>query len=310
MEVFKSKLHNRIDKIKENNIEKRKILNKIEKQNKTVYQHRYKKNLLFTPSPKKLKNLNNKINPLIRSSQKQLENTKLKNKTPFSFENSKLNINFDTIKNQNLENNNIKLNNDIIDKENKLILNNKLTIIPQRKSRILTFSPIGCRIKKKKLTHNSDRTNENNKFSSKLFNSLRNDLKSEDKNYIIHLKNDNLINKMSFTERKNSNPFEIQEEDRIFDELNRNNLKQNLIKPRHKKHIESRIFTKTQILKMNKEKSSINSNKQNLSPEKKILNDVYKFSPDFYEKIKKEDKERKKKISFKKLSNSFVKHYK
>ena len=294
MEVFKSKLHDGIDKINEKIIEERKILNKFEKQNKTLYEHKFKKSLLFTPSLKKLKNAKNIINPLIKSPhQKHLENTKLKILSKNSLANSKLNTDFDTNKHQNLENNKIKINKDIIDKENKSILDNKLKNIHQRKSIILSSSPMEFRISGKTLTRNSHRTNENNIFSSKLFNSFRIELKSKDKNYIINSKNDNLLNKMSFTERKNSNPFEIQDEDRIFDELNRNNLKQNLIKPRHKKNIKSSIFTKNQILKLNKTKLSINSNKSSLSPEKKILNDVYKFSPEFFEKIRKIRKERK-----------------
>ena len=43
MEVFKSKFHDGIDKINEKIIEERKILNKFEKQNKTLYQHKFKK---------------------------------------------------------------------------------------------------------------------------------------------------------------------------------------------------------------------------------------------------------------------------
>ena len=52
---------------------------------------------------------------------------------------------------------------------------------------------------------------------------------------------------MFYSERNNNNLLEIQEEDLIFDELNK-------IKPKHKKHVYSNLTsTKNIILNMNKQ---------------------------------------------------------
>ena len=144
------------------------------------------------------------------------------------------------------------------------------------------------KINKKIVSRNSYVTDKSNNLSSKVYNSFRKEFRSQYGNYIS---NSNSINdyheknKMFYSERNNNNLLEIQEEDLIFDELNK-------IKPKRKKHVHSNVIsTKNIILNMNKTKLSKYAN---LNPEKQILNKVYKYSPDFFEKLNKIRKERKK----------------
>ena len=298
----------------QNNIEKRKILllKKIEiKKFDKLFQNKYKnihgkKNLFITENeeiPKTCKNIINSLNNKQSNLSKELKKEII---TPTSIRESKNNS-----KEQNYE---LKEN-----KVNDSPLNNKIKIIFNRKSALLLSNQMDFKINKKIVSRNSYVTDKSNNLSSKVYNSFRKEFRSQYGNYIS---NSNSINdyheknKMFYSERNNNNPLEIQDEDLIFDELNK-------IKPKHKKHVHSNVIsTKNIILNMNKTKLSKYAN---LNPEKKILNKVYKYSPDFFEKLNKIRKERKKynlknyqtnllkainnnisKEEFKKLENKFI----
>ena len=262
----------------QNNIEKRKILllKKIGiKKFDKLFQNKYKnihgkKNLFITENeeiPKTCKNIINSLNNKQSNLSKELKKEII---TPTSIRESVLKNNS---KDQNYE---LKEN-----KVNDSPLNNKIKIIFNRKSALLLSNQMDFKINKKIVSRNSYVTDKSNNLSSKVYNSFRKEFRSQYGNYIS---NSNSINdyheknKMFYSERNNNNPLEIQDEDLIFDELNK-------IKPKRKKHVHSNVIsTKNIILNMNKTKLSKYAN---LNPEKKILNKVYKYSPDFFEKLKK-----------------------
>ena len=274
-----------MNEINQNIIEKRKILilkrNNEIKNIEKLYKKKYKKisvkkSLFITESieiPKTSKNIINSLNN--RQLNLSKESKKAKN-TPISIRKSLIN--------DNIEKNEKKNEN----KLNDSMLNNRTKIIFNRKSALLPSNSMEDRINKKVLSRNSHGIDEDNNLSSKLFNTFRKEFRSQYGNYILNsspINDNNKKNKIIYSKKKNTNPLEIQEEDLIFDELNK-------IKPKRKKHIHSSsINKKNKNLSINKTKLSTYIN---LSPEKKKLNKVYNFSPDFFEKINKIRKQRNK----------------
>ena len=300
MEEFKSKLLKTIDYISEKNIEKRKTLisqrtDKI-KQLENEYLKRISKRderrTLFIPRIEKFKKLKKIIIQSNKDLKKNLEESK---KTLKSKKEIKPQILIEKSNYQPIENNK---ENDIKEiNMNDLFIKKNINRFDHRNTTVLSSKSLGFNISRRSSSRNSQKIDLDNKLSSKLFNSFVKEDKIQDQNLFSNLlqKNSSFQNiKKNYTERKKNNPLEIQDEDRIFDELNQNNLKQFFVIPKHKKHIHSSTMSTKEKVKNLKKKSTINAKTKSLSPEKKILNDVYKFSPDFFEKINQIKKKRKK----------------
>ena len=264
-----------------------------------------------------------KIN-LVNSENTNQKNNEVKNPNQTNFENfNKSDLENQNITNSNFENTNINLTNfestnlnmTNLNNNNSSNLNNKTTKNQyQRNSMSLFSSPMTLSINRRTTQRNSEVFNSN--LSYKLLNSPKKNLKIY-KNLYSNLtsrnnikdRNDNNIknNNFNLTERKVLNPFEISEDDLIFEEMNKfndNTNKKNKLNKKKKSHGKSKSNINEKS-KMNQTKTTLSSHKSSLSQDNKILNNIYKYPNDYFKRIY-EAKQSKKKLNLLNYQNNLL----
>ena len=285
MELDKLKNHSLIEVKNSNYLEKRKTIilqridaiKKLEKLYTLEIKNKPKRNTIIGSLNinKSSKNLTNTL--ITEAINKDKINNNLSSKQisikPIKIENSSIN----NLKNENLNNTN---------KENELDCNNQIFF--RKSSSILSSSP--NRFGMNKQPQGLLRTNTNIKLSGNKLNSFRKELTTPRKfNSIFNSRHSLIqINKYVKTEKK-INPLEIQEEDKIFDQYNIVNKNKDDNKENQKNKNKSRNY----FLGMNS-KTTSSFHKNSLSEDQRILNNIYKISPQFIERIEKAKKSKDK----------------
>ena len=134
----------------------------------------------------------------------------------------------------------------------------------------------------KNFSRSSNKTNTNIKLSTNHLNPSKKEFRNH-KSINIELNSKYILNSLQkLKNRKTINPLEIQEEDKIFNELNTSkDLNEEDKKKKYNK--KSRNFSSD----LKNAKSMFYSNKLCLNDNDKILYDVYKLPSDYFEKIDK-----------------------
>jgi hypothetical protein len=134
--------------------------------------------------------------------------------------------------------------------------------------------------------------NTNIKLSTKHLNPWKKEFKNH-KSINIVLNSQNILNSIKqLKNKKKINPLEIQEEDKIFNELNNS---KNLNEEKNKTIINENKKSRNLSSDLQKTKSMFYYNKLCLNDNDKILYDVYKLPSDYFEKV---DKVKKSKDKF------------
>ena len=140
----------------------------------------------------------------------------------------------------------------------------------------------------------SIKTNTNIKLSTNHLSSWKKEFKNH-KSINIMISSKHILNnlkQLKLNQRKTINPLEIQDEDKIFYELN---TSKNLNEGKKKNKIKEKKKTRNFSSDLKKIKSMIYYNKLCLNDNDKILYDVYKLPSDYFEKV---DKVKKSKDKF------------
>ena len=138
----------------------------------------------------------------------------------------------------------------------------------------------------------SIKTNTNIKLSTNHLSSWKKEFKNH-KSINIVLNSQNILNSIKqLKNKKKINPLEIQEEDKIFNELNNS---KNLNEEKNKTIINENKKSRNLSSDLQKTKSMFYYNKLCLNDNDKILYDVYKLPSDYFEKV---DKVKKSKDKF------------
>ena len=209
---------------------------------------------------------------IIKINSERKENNSQNQKSPFLTETTKdsISIKKEINEEKNKDNNNIINNNNI---------NNNNDFVPLRKSSTLSQTVYNYFQNK-------------NKNFLKTINLTKNIVKQETLNPKRYIRKDMTIKGINqiIHGRKPKNPLEIEDDDKIFIQLNKvNNINinknnNNEIKKTHIKNYKS----------------------ENLTFEQKIFRDVYKLTPDFYEKVFKAKKQ-KRKLNLENYQNNLLK---
>ena len=281
------------------------------------------------------------INPILFDNQnsnkinfdkiKIINNENTNNQTNNEIKNSKTNfenLNHSYIENQNITNSNDNTNINLtnfestnlnvtnLNNNNLSNINNQTNNQFQRNSMSLFSSPMTLSINRNTTPRISEAFNS--KLSYKLLNSPKKNLKVYNKNFYSNLtprnnikyRNDNINknNKINLTERKVLNPFEISDDDLIFEEMNKydyDKKKKNNLNNKKKSHGKSNSNLNEKS-KMNQTKTTIlSTHKSSLSQDNKILNYIYKYPTDYFKRIF-EAKKSKKKLNLLNYQNNLL----
>ncbi len=202
---------------------------------------------------------------IIKLNTERKENISQNHKSPFITETTKDSISTRKETNENKNNNNLNNNNNNLNSynlnNNNYIINNNF--VPLRKSSTLSQ------------TEHNYIYNKN----LKTINLKKNIVKQETLNPKRYITKDMTLKAINqiIHGRKPKNPLEISEEDKIFIQLNRDN----------------KINNNNNNTNENKKTHIKNHKSENLTIEQKLLINVYKLTPDFFEKVFKAKKQKR-----------------